>query len=310
MSTKKPEQPKPYKSPRAFKNDFSRRYRAEPDRALVLLMQRFVARVCHAIENTVVKGGLGLEIRLNTPRTTKDADLIISGSHDLDARLKSAGMLDMGDFLRFAVRPEKNDQFVVPGMDYHAKRYIVQVYFADHIPPTKSPDRKFTLEVSIRDSATFDMLPDKWSDFDQIKPTMIPVYSIEWQIAEKVHAYTDPRHRETTNPNRMRPRDLLDLCRCAIAPTSLMSIESRVLRDALVQTFAKRKRTDTTLQDLPPWFPKMPSSWQSAFDKQVGESSLPWKTSASAHAVAARFLDPVLANTATGTWDPDSGWIS
>lgn len=143
MSAQKPEQPKPYKSPRAFKNDFNRRHGAEPDRALVLLMQRFVARVCRAIDNTVVKGGLGLEIRLNTPRTTKDVDLIISGSHDLDARLKSAGMIDMGDFLRFAVRPEKKaEQFVVAGMEYHARRYTVQVYFADHIPPTKSPDRK------------------------------------------------------------------------------------------------------------------------------------------------------------------------
>ena len=69
-----------------------------------------------------------------------------------------------------------------------------------------------------------------------------------------------------------------------------MSIESRVLREALVQTFAKRKMADVNLQDLPTQFPEMPSTWQSAFDKQVEVSSLPWKTSAIAHAVAARFL--------------------
>jgi hypothetical protein len=56
-------------------------------------MQRFVARVCQQIDSAVFKGGLGLELRLDVPRTTKDADIIISGSHDLDQHLTAAGKL-------------------------------------------------------------------------------------------------------------------------------------------------------------------------------------------------------------------------
>lgn len=96
--------PKTYASPGAFKAAFDRRFRDDP-RARIIIMERFAARVCHEMDGAVIKGGLGLELRLETPRATKDADIIISGSADLEACLTRAGQIDFGDFLKFAVYP-------------------------------------------------------------------------------------------------------------------------------------------------------------------------------------------------------------
>ena len=96
-----------YGSPGQFKAAFDRRYREQP-RALIIMMERFAARVCQEIDSAVIKGGLGLELRLETPRTTKDADLVVSGSANLEVRLKQAGKMDLGDYLRFAVKPNNS----------------------------------------------------------------------------------------------------------------------------------------------------------------------------------------------------------
>ena len=270
-------------------------------------MQRFAARVCQKIDSAVVKGGLGLELRLDVPRTTKDADIIISGSHDLDQRLEAAGKVDLEDFLLFRVEPDKSTStFEVPGMEYHGKRYKVQAFFADkNIAPGQKPDRKFTVKASIRSAAGYDTIESIWDGFDQVPPAGIRIYSLPWQIAEKVHAYTDLRHRESSNPDMMRPRDLLDICRCAVARTLDAPLRSDELRDALTMTFEYRKSHDPSLHDLPNTLPPLPPDWVSSFEKQVEQDNLPWKTPKEAHSLAVEFIDPVLAHQATGTWNPD-----
>jgi hypothetical protein len=289
---------------------FERRHAATPARATVLVMQRFAARVCAEFPQAVVKGGLGLELRLDTPRTTKDADIIIAGSHDLAERLIQAGMLDLGDFMRFKVSSDKGDApFTVPGMPYPANRFTIRSFFIDGEPlPSDRPYRKFTLEVSIREPAGYEEFVSTWDGFPQIRPAVIRVYSLSWQIAEKVHAYTDPRYRDSNNPDMWRPRDLLDMCRCASAQTPAARVESQALRTALEVTFAKRKAAakDLNLHDLPIHLPRMPPAWESEFLKQVTQASLPWLTSNTAHAVASKFIDPVLDGTATGVWQPTS----
>jgi hypothetical protein len=299
--------PKP-DNPHRIHVAFQKRHASTPARATVLVMQRFVARVCAAFPEAVVKGGLGLELRLDTPRTTKDADIIIAGSHDLADRLQQAGMLDLGDFMRFKVSPDKQDPtFTVPGMPYPAKRFLIKAFFIDREPlPSEHPYRKFTLEISIREPASYEEFTCTWEGFPRVRPAMIRVYPLSWQIAEKVHAYTDPRHRDSVNPDMWRPRDLLDMCRCAIANTPLATVDSQALRSALEVTFAKRKAaaTEMNLHELPTRLPPMPIAWGAEFQRQVIQASLPWPTPDIAHALASRFLDPVLAGLATGAWQP------
>jgi hypothetical protein len=302
-----------YKSPGAIRQAFDRKYRDDPARALVIVMQRFAARVCQEIESAVVKGGLGLELRLDTPRTTEDADIIIAGSHDLEARLEAAGQIDLGEFLKFRVRQDSGAEFVVPGMPYPGKRYIIQALFADGSPPWPgNVYRKFTLEVSVRTPAGHDLIHSELEGFPQARSAPIRVYSLHWQIAEKVHAYTDPRHRDTANHDLMRPRDLLDLCRCAVAATPHAKVESSALRSALQHTFATRKaKADVELQDLPIRLPTMPDAWVRAFDQHIRQAALPWATPAIAHAVAGKFLNPILDDSALGAWDPATQlWVA
>jgi hypothetical protein len=180
----------------------------------------------------------------------------------------------------------------------------VQAYFADRAPlPSQTPVRKFKIEISIGSVGEFDIFPSQWHAFPQVQPADIRVYSIHWQLAEKVHAYTDPRHRDTQNDDMMRPRDLLDFCRCAVSPK--LSIGAVLLRDALVRTFERRRAAEPRLPRLPMQLPEFPSRWEPAFAKVVAESALPWRTPQEAHSIAAELLDPVLAGTAVGLWHPD-----
>jgi hypothetical protein len=299
-------------TPHRIKLQFRKHHRDNPARELVLVMQRFAARVCEVFPQAVVKGGLGLELRLDTPRTTEDVDIIIAASHNLDTRLSEAGRLDLGDFMRFRVSPDKGGaEFMVPGMPYPARRYLIQSFFTDtdpHALPDKHIDRKFKLEVSIREAAAFEMVESRWEGFPQVRVAPIRVYGVSWQIAGKVHAYCDPRHRESANPDMWRPRDLLDICRCASTIISTIRIDAHTLRNALEQTFAKRKAAteDMTLPELPERLPPLPPPWVEAFQRQVEQASLPWSTPDAAHRLAAAFVDPVLAGTAQGTWRPDT----
>jgi hypothetical protein len=317
MSTESPKPPKQYKSPGSFKSAFDSKYRDKPGHALVVVMQRFSARVCKAIEGAVVKGGLGLEMRLDTPRTTKDADIIISAAYDLDRRLADAGGLDLGDYLRFSVTPERRGSKInAPGMLYPGVRYKVQARFTSGPGPWSSPpDRTFTAEISVRSPAGFDVFESRIEGFPLVPVAAVRVYSLSWQIAEKVHAYTDSRHTESQNPDLMRPRDLLDICRCSTARRVEAKITSVSLRAALEQTFERRKLVaqehQVVLQDLPQQLPRMPESWETAFQREVQRSSLPWRNSLDAYKAAAQFLDPILEGSADGEWVPEQRrWVS
>lgn len=151
--------------------------------------------------------------------------------------------------------------------------------------------------------AGYDTVQSTWEGFDQVPSAEIRIYSLPWQIAEKVHAYTDPHHRDCSNPDLMRPRDLLDPCRCATATTPAARLESHELRNALTRTFEHRRARDPSKHHLPSTLPPLPTSWVDGFMRQVEQDALPWKSPEEAHALAARLIDPVLGDQASGTWD-------
>jgi hypothetical protein len=299
--------PKQYKTPAAFERALNFRIKDER-RKFVFFMQRFVARVCFHIESAVLKGGLGLEFRLNIPRTTEDADLIISGSQGLAKRLGEAGALDLGDFLRYDIQPDRTPTINAPGLKYPGERYLVRAFFATGPGPGPwpgNPRRKFKVEISIRSPAGFDLFESRLEEFPQVPAASIRIYSLPWQISEKVHAYNDPRHRDATNPKLMRPRDLLDICRIARSNQASIVVEASSLRSSLSQTFERRKALEESLPELPTQFPPMPAAWETSFQKELQASpDLPWKTPADAYELASRFLDPVLSGVASGVWDP------
>jgi hypothetical protein len=125
--------------------------------------------------------------------------------------------------------------------------------------------------------------------FAGIAPPTVRLYSVETHLAEKVHAYTLPR----TRPNS-RVKDLPDIALLAGAKV----LEASQLRAAFEQTFTFRKT-----HDLPASLPLPSATWERPYAAMARSDDLPWPTLTDVTAVAKSFVDPILARSASGTWD-------
>jgi hypothetical protein len=127
----------------------------------------------------------------------------------------------------------------------------------------------------------------------------MPVIALEQHIAEKIHAYTatyGPQGQHST-----RIKDLIDILLIA----DLASPHADRLHASLSTTFSTRKR-----QPLPIALPPPPASWARPYTSAAAEVGLPADL-ATAHTEAAAFLDPILAGTTAGHWDPaQSRWTT
>jgi hypothetical protein len=120
----------------------------------------------------------------------------------------------------------------------------------------------------------------------------MPVIALEQHIAEKVHAYTatyGPQQQPST-----RIKDLIDLLLIA----DLATPHAEGLRESLDATFRNRAR-----QPLPSSLPAPPPAWTTPYTRAAEAVGLPTDLD-TAYAVAATFLDPVLAGTSTGHRNP------
>ncbi|MGC2374365.1 MAG: nucleotidyl transferase AbiEii/AbiGii toxin family protein [Solirubrobacteraceae bacterium] len=116
--------------------------------------------------------------------------------------------------------------------------------------------------------------------------------ALEQHIAEKVHAYTGAYGTEQRQSTRSK--DLVDL----VLIGTLAKPHAGPLGTALQATFQGRDR-----QPLPTAVPLPPALWAQSYAAQARNLDLPTGL-ATAHAHAARLVDPVLQGTATGRWDP------
>jgi predicted nucleotidyltransferase component of viral defense system len=289
-----------YLSPAAFQRALEHRLRAASNtgvefnrRRQLLVFDRFLARVVQSFGDSVIlKGGLVLEFRLERARTTQDVDLRLTGTAgDLPSRLREAGLLDLGDFMRFEVTPDathpeiQNEGMRYDGLRFRAECRIerrrygepfgVDVVFGE--PLLGEPDRVLAADVL---------------GFAGITPPHLHLYPIETHLAEKLHAYTLPRSR----PNS-RVKDLPDLAFLGM----VREVDSARLRMALAQTFEFRR---THL--LPVFIPEPPASWSEPYERLARLDNLPWKTLEEVTAVVRAFLDPVLAGDHERLWEPGS----
>ncbi len=128
--------------------------------------------------------------------------------------------------------------------------------------------------------------------FAGIAPASFPVFPLAQHLAEKLHAYTQPRTRENS-----RVKDLVDL---ALIPT-LASIAADQLHAALAATFSR-----TEGHALPARLPDPPLSWVVPFSTiSAATPGAPTSDLGNAYERAARFWDPVLAGRVPGQhWQP------
>lgn len=258
---------------------------------MLVVFDRFLARLQSQLgEAVVLKGGLALELRLTRARTTKDVDLRMTGSSAaLLPRLQDAGLLDLGDYLRFEIQVAA-DQPEIDEAVYEGQRFRVTCLLAGR--PYGDP---FGLDIAFGDpmlGLPQEVLAPDHLEFIGIPPPRLRVYPIETHIAEKLHAYTRPR----STPNS-RVKDLPDLALLA----SAQPLMARRLRAALAQTFSFR---DT--HHVPSALPAPPEAWRVPYERIAHTNDLAWTTLERVTEAVRHFLDPVLVRDGPLVWSPEA----
>jgi hypothetical protein len=131
--------------------------------------------------------------------------------------------------------------------------------------------------------------------FADLPTVKIPALPIERHLAEKVHAYTRRYGPDADTPSS-RVKDLIDIALIAAS----LSVDGEPLRLALDSVFEARAR-----QSLPAHLPVPPRHWERPWRDQAVDS-IAGSDPGAGHAVAARLIDPVLADRSfSGSWSPD-----
>ena len=102
-----------FQTPLAFKASLEQRLRTRSQKTgtdlhrfrQLVIYERFLTRVFQSFgDDAVLKGGVVLELRLESARATKDIDLNLKGQPEsILERLQAAGRLDLNDFLSFEI---------------------------------------------------------------------------------------------------------------------------------------------------------------------------------------------------------------
>ena len=285
---------KTYATPQAFRHALETRLRnlggSIERRRQLLVFDRLLARIDHVFgDAATLKGGLVLEIRLATARTTKDVDLRLMGdATDTLDKLRTAGALDVGDHFIFDIDDDaKHPTIRNPGVRYEGRRFVARASVAG-----KLYGQPFGVDVAFGDPISGVpevVIGDNVLDFAGVAPATIRLYPIETHLAEKLHAFTLPRERENT-----RVKDLPDIALLA----TIRSLDAVRLRAAIEQTFAFRNT-----HAVPESLPRPPTSWEKPYARLASMNALQWVNLDQAFAAAASFIDLVLRKE-EGVWSP------
>ena len=291
-----------YANPRAFKDALEARIKrraTEQGVAMnrlrqVVLFERFLARVYAACgEAVILKGGFGLELRLERARTTRDIDLRVVGELDeLIARIDGAAREQGSDYLSFAFAGERDFQEMLGDqVVYDGRRLQVRAKLAGK--PYGDP---FLLDLSVADRLVLppdNVVGTDLLEFADIGPVLHSVYPEEAHVAEKLHAYSMPREDRTNS----RTKDLVDIGLLAKHAV----FEADMLRRSVEATFTFR---DT--HPVPICLDDPPPDWTHRYEQIRARDDLEWVDVDTLFALCRAFLDPILGNERSGaTWARD-----
>lgn len=217
---------------------------------------RFLARMTLSRLEFALKGGYALELRLNQARATRDIDIALR-IRPKDKEISKYGPADIQEVLQTAVESDPGDRFeFIIGM---ARMEIAAHPAAGwRFPVTARLAGYDFIRFSV-DLVTNDpwlgphgrvAMPD-WLGFAGIAAPRTPVVSAEQQLAEKLHAFTQPCRVANS-----RVKDLVDL----LLLSRLKGLSVKRVRLAAEATFKLRGT-----QDFPPPFPLPGSDWSGPF---------------------------------------------
>jgi hypothetical protein len=169
----------------------------------------------------IVKGGFALEFRFRTEaRASRDVDVVVpvTAEEILDAVVEVLRLEWSGFTFQINGRPELRD---------HSYRLQVTTQCQNQDWST------FDLELVFADVAGHDTVPPlDLATYGLLTPSGIPCMTIAEQVAQKLHAATDPGEN--------RPRDLIDI----YLGVTRLPPGYEELREACIRTFSERKAHD------------------------------------------------------------------
>jgi hypothetical protein len=245
-----------------------------------------------APDRWVLKGAVALDFRLGErARSTMDLDLHREDSEaEAMTDLIAAQTLDIGDYFSFQIeRTNKLDELE----DGTAVRYRVTAQLGGR------PFDRVILDVGFDHGIASppDILlgPDFFA-FAGVEPILIPTIPLAQHVAEKLQAYS--RTYQENRPSS-RVKDLIDLV--LIAENS--ALEASALRSAIEMTFSNRD-----YHVIPAELAQPPEQWLTTYRALADETGLA-PDIAVGHAIAARFLNPILSQEIPGAacWAPELG---
>jgi hypothetical protein len=185
----------------------------------------------------LLKGGTALDLRRGSApaRQSKDWDAAVRG--DLDEFIEKAREQLAVGWAGFTGLMAREESINVPGLAIPPRRFAVKLSYRGK-PFTTVPVEISVVEARAGDE--HDVVHVREYDSIGLEPTG-PVYclSLRYQIAQKIHACTDPLDGERPND---RARDLVDLQLLALLLEETYAATLPAVREACVEIFSSRAR--------------------------------------------------------------------
>lgn len=292
-----------YSSPGAFRRALidKLRARATESRWSLAELQRQMAydrlleRLYLLDDGWVVKGAAALLARDLGVRATIDIDVYRAAAReDAEAELREAAGRDIGDWFRFEIGSGQAVGDAGSGVRLPVSAYVGPTEWATFHVDLVGSDLRMTGQPDTVGPLAQVAMPD-------IEQHGYRVYPLVDHIADKVVA-TFQRYGTTGRPST-RYRDLVDL----------VCIVTRAVIDAATQLRALASEAQRRGIALPGRF-DVPNRalWEPGYAAEAARSLLTVaRTLDDALGVVRPCLDPLLAGTASGSWDPSTGrWVT
>jgi hypothetical protein len=241
-------------------------------------------------EDWILKGATALLAREIGVRATIDIDVYRSVGHEeAENDLRAAAALDLGDWFRFEMGIGRSTAGAIDTSRFRVVAYVGETEWQDFHVDLVGPSVQMTGQPD--DVPPLAQIPIP--DFEQ---RGYRVYPLVDHIADKVAAIHERHGNGATASTRYK--DLVDL----VAIVTCASVDAASQRVALTSEFRRREL------ELPEHF-EVPerASWERGYAREVNRSLMQVaKKLDEASAIVGSFVDPLLDETATGSWSPTS----
>jgi hypothetical protein len=296
-------EPAGYSNPGAFRRALTDRLRAiaaESRWALPQLQRQFaydrlLERLYAVDDGWIIKGAAALLARDLGVRATIDIDVYRARTREVaETELRDAAGRDLGDWFRFEIGAGRPVGDRDAGVRLPATASIGPTPWATFHVDLVGSGLRMTGEPEPTPPLARVVMPD-------IEQHGYRVYPLVDHIADKVVAIFQlygGQQRPST-----RYKDLVDLV--SIATRAAVAAEPQLA--ALTSESERRRVRLPTGFDVPDR-----TLWEPGYAAEAGRSLLPvGRTLTDALAIVGAFVDPLLDETAAGTWDPGAGrWRS